>query len=123
MSLSNAGKIFAITVLDGTAGMLTGSLIEMVSPPITTQGPIRIFVEAMLQLGALVYLSSEVAKMINRVQDDPTGGVPYLWCVLFSNPSTITKIGLSGQVLRSFFRTTISQQTLLSEQAAAEVPK
>lgn len=119
MSINDAGRIFLISAVDGFAGVITGSLVEAVSPPITTQSTPRLIAEGLIQVGALTYLGIEVARVINRTQRDPTNGLPFTWGLLFGAPNTITKLGMIGQQLRNYASSIISQP---SPQEQAEVP-
>lgn len=123
MSLDQTGKIFLISAIDGAVGVLTGSVVELICPPIDTQGPLRLSVEALLQLGILTFIGIEAARVINRTQNDPTNGLPFTWGLFLGNPNTFAKLGLLGQVFRRLVMNVFSEETIQSAEASAEIPK
>lgn len=123
MSFNQAGKIFLISAVDGTVGVLTGSLIESICPPLANQGPFRLAAEALIQLGVLTFTGIEVARIVNRTENDPTNGLPFTWGLFVGNPNTFAKLGLLGQYLRRMATNIISQETTQSVEASAEIPQ
>ncbi len=109
MSISSAGKVFAVTAIDASAGLLTSTLVEILAPPITNQSPIRLGFEGLIQLGAITYIGLEVYKSIARARD-PTAGMPFGWGLFIGMPNTIAKLGLTSKVFNHYITAGFSQQ-------------
>lgn len=107
MSVKDAGSIFLISAVDGAAGLLTGSLVEMVAPPIATQSFLRLTAEALVQLGLLVFLGKEVDALITRGRNS-VGQLPFVWGMFTGSPNTMGKLAMVGSMGRSMARQFIS---------------
>lgn len=101
MSLKSAGSIITVAALDVTAGLLTSTVVELIAPPIGTQSFPRLVFEGLVQLCAITYVGIEVAQAINRVQKDPTRGIPFTWGLFIGMPNTIAKLSYSAQFVRT----------------------
>ena len=100
MSLGGAAQTFVISGVDVLAGLGCSTLVELVAPPISDQGPLRLLFEGLVQIGAVTLVSLEVAQLIQQYQEDPTHGMPFAWGVYIGMPNTIAKLGLSGRWLQ-----------------------
>jgi hypothetical protein len=120
MSVKDAGSIFMISAVDGAAGLLTGSLVELVAPPITDQGFWRLTAEALVQLGLTVFLGKEIYTLVTRSKNS-VGELPFVWGMFTGSPNTMGKLAMVGSMGRSMARQFISNPQG-SESAAGGTP-
>lgn len=122
MSLANAGNVFLIAGLEGSAGLLTARIMELLFPPIKDQSPLRLYLEGMLQLGAITYMSIEVSKVVMRVQADPTKGFPFFIGLVAGMPNTIAKLGATGKIFTHYATVGFSEQQEENAVIAQQLP-
>ncbi len=110
MSLGSAGTIITVSALDVTAGLLTSTVVELIAPPIGTQSFPRLVFEGIVQLCAITYVGLEVQQAINRVQRDPTRGIPFVWGLFIGMPNTIGKLSVSARYIRMMALQSFSEE-------------
>lgn len=93
MSLAPALQEGLLMGMDATAGLFVGTVVETFAPPITTQSPLQLFLEGMVQLITIGYLAKEGSTLLHRGgETEETLG--YYIGVIAGMPNTFAKFTL-----------------------------
>jgi len=93
MSLAPALQEGLLMGMDATAGLFVGSAVETFAPPISTQGPLQLFLEAMVQLITIGYLAKEGSTLLHR-GGETEETIGYYIGVIAGMPNTFAKFTL-----------------------------
>jgi hypothetical protein len=120
-SLGQLGTTGALSAVDFLAGAAIGSLVDMVSPPVENQGAVRMGVEGLLQMIAVMFLGLETSKLIHTTNPDPTRGVPFILGAFLGTTNTIAKLGIFTSMMKGHLKN--AAYSPVSAAAPAPVPE
>ena len=121
-NVSRALGFGAVGAVDVVSGALVGSFVELFAPPITTQSPIQMFVEGIIQTITVFFLSMEASQLINRLNESPTSSLPFLYGVFIAIPNTTAKLTTSVGYARQMIKGMIFPGVQTINPSSAAVP-